>query len=910
MKCFVCAAPLEPGRYCPSCGASVPPPAPESSDPLLGSLLADRYELIELLSVGGMGRIYRALYRALDHVVAVKVVHPHLLGLEEASARFMTEASIASRLNHPNVVAVHTYGRTAPAEGGHLFMVMELLRGPSLAAVLREQPFLPFERVADILGQVLGALSEAHLRGITHRDVKPANIILETGPNGGDLVKLIDFGIAKSQSTRRITRVGEVIGTPSYMSPELATGKDPTPAADLYAVGILLHQMLTGVVPFTGATPSDVLRQQLTAPRVDPRLTAPSRVIPGAAAAVCLRAIAVDAGDRYPDAEALAQAIHGGLTREPWVGRRSALFRTKVLRGRSRSTTAERAADTLRPPRPVDDAGAEPTLKTSLFQPGRGGELPTRSDAMPFEGRTRHVDWSLAQLAEEHVVGVALSGRPGAGRSRLLHAIATQARSADFVAVFAAAGGDVAKEISGAGLKRIVSALVGAPPDDAILVSGRAAPNDAVALGLTAIFADALPAGQTPPEAVRTALAATLAWAARGAAESATPRRVLLAIDDIDRLDHVSHNALADLLRAEPIPGLRVLATCERVPPYWTDGERLQKLRIAGLTQEEARRATAALPVPPRLGRRDADVEPLYLQQLVAWEEESEHALPAPSALVDLIEWRLRGLTAGCLRALQAVAISGGGPVRWVAQLMASPDELDAAMPTLVRGGWVGVAAAQLTLTHEIFGRVLLDMASEGALVELHARAATLLEERPSHVELRAFHAVLGRPDFGAFLLLDESVALRRMLGDEEGAIRALQTGLRAARHAVLRGDLETTSAWVVFAHNLGAALVGVERYDEALQTLTEVLPLVPPSEIRRAYVLEQMAIAAAARGRSTDAEQMRRAALKIALEGNDTLTATRLANELRSAPSGTRQVTSDPAEKRADGDDDRESGT
>lgn len=855
-----------------------------------------------------MGRIYRALYRALDHVVAVKLVHPHLLDLEEASSRFMTEASIASRLNHPNVVSVHTYGRTAPAEGGQLFMVMELLRGPSLASVLRDQPLLAFERVADILCQVLGALSEAHLRGITHRDVKPANIILETGPNGGDLVKLIDFGIAKAQSARRITRVGEVIGTPAYMSPEQATGKDATPAADLYAVGILLHQMLTGRVPFTGATPTDVLRQQLVGPRVDPRLVAPSRLIPGAAAAVCLRAMAVDPGDRYPDAESLARAIHGALTREPWAGRRPALFRSTQLRGRPKAPTAQSTADTVRPPRPVDDASAEPTLKTSLFQPGRGGELPQRRDAMPFVGRTRHLEWTLEQLHEARVVGVALSGRPGAGRSRLLHVIAAEALRHDLVAVFVAGGGDVAKEISATGLKRIVSALVGAPADDPILVTGRAAPNEVVALGLRTIFADALPAGETPPDDVRTALASTLAWAARGAADS-SPRRVLLAIDDVDRLDQVSHNALADLLRSEPIPGLRVVVTCERVPPYWAHGERLQKLRLAGLTQEEAQRATVGLSVPPRLGRRDADVEPLYLEQLVAWEQESEHALPAPSALVDLVEWRLRGLTAGCLRALQAIAISGGGPKRWVAQLMASPDELDAALPTLERGGWVHATTQELRLAHEIFGRVLLDMASEGALVELHARAATLLEERPSHVELRAHHAVLGCPDFRAFLLIDESVALRRMLGDEEGAIRALQTGLRAARHAVLRGDLETTSAWVVFAHNLGAALVGVERYDEALSTLTEILTLVPSSDVRRAYVLEQMALAAAARGRTIDAERMRRDALKIASDRGDMLTVARLVDELRSNPSGTRQVTSDPAEC-GDDDGDRESGT
>jgi serine/threonine-protein kinase len=329
LTCIVCGGALGAGRFCPGCGAEQLAPRSEKlaeEDPFIGKMIGERYEIVELINVGGMGRVYRGLHHALDRAVAIKVIHPHLSTAEEISSRFMMEAQTASRLNHPNVVSIYDFGRTSPVAGNHLFMVMELLLGRDLATVIQSGIPMPLRRVSDVLSQTLGALAEAHHLGITHRDVKPENIILEARRSGGDLVKVIDFGIAKLGRGTGLTQIGQVVGTPYYMAPEQATAKEVGPSADLYAVGVMLFEMLTGQLLFDGPTPNAVMLQHLAPERPDPRQVAPKRNIPDGLAEVCLRAIDVDPAKRFPTAEELARAIFSASTPAGWTVRRAALF--------------------------------------------------------------------------------------------------------------------------------------------------------------------------------------------------------------------------------------------------------------------------------------------------------------------------------------------------------------------------------------------------------------------------------------------------------------------------------------------------------------------------------------------------------------------------------------------------------
>src|SRR6202789_3674795 len=210
--------------FCPACGFPIGKVAVDADDPLLGQTLPGGYVILALVGIGGMGRVYRAEQTNLARTVAVKIIHPHLVGEENAAARFITEARAASRLNHPNSVAVIDFGKTPD---GQLYLVMEFLRGRDLARVAYEEGPLALRRIVDVLRQVLAALAEAHHLEIIHRDLKPENVILEPLRTGGDFVKVVDFGLAKMRldsADRSITSPGIVCGTPEYMSPEQGRG--------------------------------------------------------------------------------------------------------------------------------------------------------------------------------------------------------------------------------------------------------------------------------------------------------------------------------------------------------------------------------------------------------------------------------------------------------------------------------------------------------------------------------------------------------------------------------------------------------------------------------------------------------------------------------------------------------------
>src|SRR5688500_4447797 len=301
-------------KFCPSCGFPIGKIANQPDDPMVGRTLPGGYVILELVGIGGMGRVYRAEQTNLGRTVAVKIIHPHLVGEENAAARFITEARAASRLNHPNSVAVIDFGKT---DDGQLYLVMEFLRGKDLARVQYEEGPLSFRRICNLLTQTLAPLSQAHHLGIIHRDLKPENIILEPVRTGGDFVKVVDFGLAKRKaetSSPSITSPGIVCGTPEYMSPEQGRGDPLDARSDLYAVGVIFYQLLTGRLPFEAESPTQVVLMHITEQPADPRSVAPDRMIPSLLADVCLMALAKDPAHRFANADEYAEAITDALS--------------------------------------------------------------------------------------------------------------------------------------------------------------------------------------------------------------------------------------------------------------------------------------------------------------------------------------------------------------------------------------------------------------------------------------------------------------------------------------------------------------------------------------------------------------------------------------------------------------------
>jgi serine/threonine protein kinase len=295
MRCPACKdlIELQDVRYCPTCGAAL---LVEFKDPLLGQTVGGRYKIHQLIAEGGMGRVYLGEQDlgGVKRKVAIKVLMWDVSARDQDTKRFERECQTVAELEHPNTIKFYDFGRT---EDGDLFIAMEYLSGPSLAQVLKSGPLFP-ERVDLIVGQICGSLQEAHDHGIIHRDLKPDNIIL-TSPGGApDFVKVLDFGIAKRTHGRdpKLTPLGVVLGSPPYMSPEQFTLQDVDAKSDVYALGVVAYQLLTGSLPFQASDPIEwaALHMGATPAPIDSHGVA----IPAPMAAAIHRALAKHAHDR------------------------------------------------------------------------------------------------------------------------------------------------------------------------------------------------------------------------------------------------------------------------------------------------------------------------------------------------------------------------------------------------------------------------------------------------------------------------------------------------------------------------------------------------------------------------------------------------------------------------------------
>jgi serine/threonine-protein kinase len=239
------------------------------SDPLIGCNISGRYLIEGVLAQGGMGTVYKVRHSKLESLFAMKVLHRDLAEDPEVAGMLIEEARATATIGHPNIVGVADFGeidKTVLPELGELklpFFVMEYLSGPSLSDVLREEGRLSSERVANIMSQVAGALAAAHKMGIIHRDLKPENIRITRDEVGGEIAKVLDFGIAKVMGSSKKTQVGMVFGTPHYMSPEQGQGKPIDHRTDIYAIGVLMYECLTGTVPFAADTFMGVITKHM-----------------------------------------------------------------------------------------------------------------------------------------------------------------------------------------------------------------------------------------------------------------------------------------------------------------------------------------------------------------------------------------------------------------------------------------------------------------------------------------------------------------------------------------------------------------------------------------------------------------------------------------------------------------------
>ena len=286
------------------------------SELMPGMVLRGKYKIEEKIGEGGMASVYRASHQHFNEELAIKVVSSALSNNQEFLDRFKREAVITRKLRHPNAVRLDDFDIT---EDGRPFIAMEYVRGKSLRQVLQEKGNLAIPRAFNIASQVARALGAAHDLGIVHRDIKPDNVLLVPQADGTDLVKVLDFGIAKvtgedlkSGPGYKPTSTGMVLGTPHYLSPEQARGKksgEIDGRSDLYAVGVMLYEMVTGELPFKSDTAIEMLLHHIQTAPVPTHLLKPDMKIPEQASALIMKALAKDPGERFQTGEEMAEAL-------------------------------------------------------------------------------------------------------------------------------------------------------------------------------------------------------------------------------------------------------------------------------------------------------------------------------------------------------------------------------------------------------------------------------------------------------------------------------------------------------------------------------------------------------------------------------------------------------------------------
>lgn len=385
------------------------------ADPMIGLTFDGKYRLDEKLGVGGMGTVYRATHLLIDRPVAIKVLNSRFVEDEAAQIRFRREARAAGRLQHANAVTVTDFGTTTD---GYVYIVMELLEGRTLREVLAHDAPLDTARAVSLMLQISAAVGAAHEAGIIHRDLKPANIFIVQRPSTPASVKVLDFGIAKlaaealeEDDRMTLTQVGVMIGTPRYMSPEQCDGVQLTPASDVYSLGIILYEMLTGITPFTGSTPLAVAMKHSSSP---PR--PPSEIvgtIPPAIESVVLHALEKNPNDRPANADEFRRELYA--TAEQLGLEHSSVLSApslETLRNAGTETASGRLVvdiERLRQNRATTSGASDTTVLNTALR--NAGSVPI------IEAKPSAPSQAVVETGHEFPRVTVAVNRPGAGES-------------------------------------------------------------------------------------------------------------------------------------------------------------------------------------------------------------------------------------------------------------------------------------------------------------------------------------------------------------------------------------------------------------------------------------------------------------------------------------------------------------
>jgi serine/threonine-protein kinase len=719
---------------------------PQPGDPYVGTTLGGKYHITELIGIGAMGRVYRADHLALDAQVAVKLLNPDVAADAPTLKRFQTEARAASRLRHPNTIQVLDFGQS---DSGMLFLVMELLRGRTLAQIIAEEPPLSPPRLADLLGQALSALDEAHASGVVHRDFKPENIFVETLRTGREHVKVLDFGIAKlrGESDAHLTSRGAVCGTPDYMSPEQIRDEDLDARSDVYAAGVVLYEAMTGQRPFALDGPIiRVLMAHLNDAPQPPSRRRTDLPISRSLEAVCLKALGKTREDRFRSAAEMKHALETAV--RGMSGERCKQCGTPLpLTARF----CPECGAVLRP------SGSFVAAAASLTTPIAGTTIDLRTP-LPLVGREE----VLARLEGLDREALVLVGEPGVGKSAVVEAWVKR-EEGRFKRVVVSGADPSGATTPWYPLKRALSQLLSLrerPAREELERALASHPEDLAGLGELFGFGGA--ASQLPLDVRRRECVAAVLWTLRGS--DAT-----LVFEDVDRYDGPSQRVLAQLV-AQP-GSATVLATSSR--PEVIDVE-VEVVRLPPLD----RLALEGLSLPPGVAERSGGLPLAIVDELRGLVEGAGSGEPTS---------RLERL-GGAARALCEVAVVAGGdvPTAVLAQV-AGLDDVGRALAELSMRGLVHAGEQRVELSSPTDRARLYEALTDERRDELHGKLAAQLETRGADPIVVAYHAYRAG-DSSTVALLERAADAARQGFDDDAATRWYRAALERGRQALVEG--------------------------------------------------------------------------------------------------------------------------
>lgn len=747
---------------------------------LVGRVLGDKFKLTACIGIGGSGAVYKADQMALGRTVAVKILNEDLSADARMIKRFRDEAMSASRLNHPNCVSIIDYGQ---ANDGLLYLAMEYVKGPTLTQLLVNENPLAVDRVIDITMQSLAGIEEAHLAGVVHADLKADNIILDQRRAGIDVVKIVDFGIARLVTGARETEDRSISGTPEYMAPEVISGAPPSFASDIYAVGIILYELLAYKTPFFAGSTTEILANHLKA--MIPSLVSRREHVPKELDAIVARALAKHPADRFVSAADMRAAL-GALQ----------------TRSRAPKTDTCQQCGTSCPPtfKFCPECGAPRTRVSKTFEipPAPATELlPLR-----FTGRRAELGTLVAHMrkAAGKNIGLVLMGFEGAGRSALLRNAYNQI-AADGRVIY-----QIGPDPSGLAapfypIRSLLAAVLQLPAvssevdlRDAVMQLGL---NERDVPGIAQLFGHPTSLLELEPPVRRR----EMVWSALRALERAAfAGPVTIVCEDIDRFDHPSLEILRRTTEVDELtlPPIVMTATTAFGSQWPTSVPRLEigALETSDLAEMVAHLEASGVRLPPvQTLFETTRAYPGHVDHVVRYLLEGGKAEDTNTSLPDLISARLSMLKQPTRDVLQAAAVLGIEPQLDLLRTMLPADSLELAMADAERSGLLGHdPSGELTFTSRLVRDIVYDATPADVRRRLHAQAAAAVEALSPDIALLGHHHDLAGHAKEAITLLRRAGDHAAEQLDEVGAGQFYHRALVAVRQAVLVGDDDGTA--------------------------------------------------------------------------------------------------------------------